>query len=35
MKKPVLHAIALAAALILQPAVASAAETITVYKDAT
>ena len=33
--KPMLHAIVLAAALMLQPAIASAAETITVYKDAT
>jgi hypothetical protein len=33
--KSVLHAIMLAAALMLQPALASAAETITVYKDAT
>ena len=33
--KPILHAIVLAAALTLQPAVAGAAETITVYKDAT
>lgn len=30
-----LHAIMLAAALLLQPAAARAAETITVYKDAT
>jgi hypothetical protein len=33
--KSVLHAIVLATALMLQPALASAAETITVYKDAT
>ena len=33
--KPMLHAIVLAAALMLQPAVACAAEAITVYKDAT
>lgn len=33
--KAILHAMALAAALLLQPAVAHAAETVTVYKDAT
>ena len=33
--KPMLHAIVLAAALLLQPVVARAAETITVYKDPT
>jgi hypothetical protein len=33
--KRTLHAIVLAAALVLQPVVAGAAETITVYKDAT
>jgi hypothetical protein len=32
--KSILHAIVLAAALMLQPAMAYAAETITVYKDA-
>lgn len=32
---PMLHAIVLTAALLLQPALARAAETITVYKDAT
>jgi hypothetical protein len=31
--KPVLQAIVLAAALLLHPAVAGAADTITVYKD--
>lgn len=33
--KPVLQSLMLAAALLLQPAAAFAAETITVYKDAT
>lgn len=32
--KAMLQAIVLAATLMLQPAIASAAETITVYKDA-
>jgi hypothetical protein len=32
--KAMLHAIVMAAALMLQPAIACAAETITVYKDA-
>ena len=33
--KAMLHTIVLAAVLMLQPAMACAAETITVYKDAT